>query len=176
MLKRHRLEKYLVIVLAVVAVGLAGLIYKQKMGGWPSALSEPDSGNRPQASAVGPVWSPSPGSEEEYLFSIKMDSPDEEKMKHYQYAISISKESEYLNLTNCSPEPLVLKAINNGTIKLKNDGEMPVTMVIDAEHTYLVGPKSTKSVKADLGKGVGLYGYGCNNSSGPRGMIFVSPN
>lgn len=174
-MKKNNLKKYLVVVLAVVAVGLAGLLYKQKMGSDPLPVAQNQNVD-PQASAAGPVWTPEPGSEEEYLFGITMESSDEEKMKHYQFAISIAKESEFLDVTDCSPEPLVLKVANGGTVKLKNDGNADVTIVMDAEHTYSVGAKSTKSIKADFGKGAGLYGYGCNQSSGPRGMIFVSPN
>lgn len=173
-IKHHHLKKILVVVLAVLAVGLAGLLYKQKMGGSSPETPNINSDNQPQVSAAGPVWTPAPGSEEEYLFSIKMDSPDEEKMRHYQYAISISQEAEFLNLTDCNPEPLVWKVKNGSTVKLKNDGNTEVKITMDAQHTYSVAAKSTKSIKADFGMGEGLYGYGCNTSPGSRGMIFVA--
>jgi hypothetical protein len=172
-IKHHHLKKILVVVLAAVAVGLGALLYKQKLGGQSPEISDLN-GNRPQASAVGPAWTPKPGSEEEYLFSIKMDSPEDEKMKHYQFAISIAKEAEYLNITDCKSNPLVWKVKNGTMVKLKNGGSTEATITMDDKHIYSVAAKSTKSIKADFGMGEGLYGYGCNNSPTPVGMILVT--
>ena len=66
-----------------------------------------------------------------------------------------------------------MKVKNGGIIKLKNDGDAELSIGIDASHIYVVGAKSVKEIKADLGKGSGLYGYGCNASSTPAGMILV---
>lgn len=167
-MRKSNLKRIVVVILVLVAVVLALLLLKQKMGTSSDAL-----GNKNLGSPIAANWAPAPGTEKEYLFSIKNDAPEAEKQRHFFYATSISKVSEFLNLTNCNPDPLVIKVKNGEIIKLKNDGDADLSIGIDANHIYVVPAKSIKEVKADLGKGTGLYGYGCNASSTPAGMIFV---
>ncbi len=167
-MKESNLKKVLVIVLVLVAVVLALLLFKQKVGVPSDTLGDKNLG-----SPIASNWAPAPGTEKEYLFSIKNDAPEAEKQRHFFYATSISKVSEFLNLTNCNPDPLVIKVKNGAILKLKNDGDAELSIGIDASHIYVVPAKSVKEIKADLGKGTGLYGYGCNASKTPAGMIFV---
>ncbi len=171
-------KKILVAVLVITAVALAGVFYNQKKGIVSSVSPNSNSNSQEQAAAVGLGWRPIPGSEEESMFSIKIDSTEEEKAKHYQYAISIAKESEFLDLSTCKPQPLVWKVTNESEVTLKNDSDAQVTMGIDPEHIYVVEANSTETITADFGKGQGLYGYGfsCNGAEpGSSGWVFVVP-
>ena len=167
-MNKNKLKKVVVGVLILIAIVLALLLLKQKIG-----FSVKNLDGKNLSSPISANWAPAPGTEKEYLFSIKDDSPEAEKQRHFFYATSISKVSEFLNLTNCNSDPLVIKVKNGGIIKLKNDGDSELSIGIDANHIYVVPAKSVKEIKADLGKGIGLYGYGCNASRTPVGMIFI---
>jgi len=163
-MKEFNLKKIVVVVLLIIAVVLAFMLYRQKVG---------TQGNT--AKSISSAFVPEPGKEEEYLFSIRNDSSEEEKGKHFQYAMSIAQEAEYLDISDCNIKPLVLKVKNGEDVKLKNDSDINVNVTLDTEHSYDIGAKSTKIIKAGFGKGAGLYGYGCHSSKNSQGMMFVTP-
>lgn len=175
------IQKTAVIVLFIIAVGLGFMIFKNKAGDSPqeqvSRISDSNPSNNQAVipSLDGPLITPEPGREKEYLFSVNMDSSEEDKLMHFYYALSVAQGAEFINVTDCDSSPLVFKAKLGSDIKLKNDGNGEIVLIHDQNHTYRVAPNSTKTIKADFGMGPALYGYGCNTSNGPAGFILVTP-
>lgn len=149
--------------LFILAVILVGFLYKQKT----ENPSQDISTSVKDLSA----WAPAPGTEKDYLFSIKSDSPTEDRKKHFEYAVGISKESPYLNITGCNSDPLVFRVYEGDMVNFKNDGDVDISIGINPDYRYVVRAKSINSVKLDFGHGIGLYSYGCNDTA--FGMILV---
>lgn len=166
-MKWFNLKKVLVIILVIIAIVLALLLYNKNQNN-SSNDSKITNG---QKSPVSDFIIPAPGKERDYLFSLNSNSPQEDREKHFRYAVSISEESKYLNVAECKVDPLVLKVIEGQMINFKNDSDLNVEININSEHKYTIKAKSVYSIKANLGNGIGLYGYGCNMGHG--GMIFV---
>ena len=184
--KNFDTKKITVAVLAVVAIILLALIYKQEMPATQNSNSNSNSGSPSQASpqaALVPDFSNEDGTldvekQKAYLFGISISSSDEEKAAHYQYATSIAESAEYLDLTSCANVyPLVLEMSDGDEITLKNDSDKDVTLALDEVTAYVVKAKSTELISPTFGRSVGLYGYGCQDSTGARGagMILVKP-
>ncbi len=170
-------KKVIIIILAVLAIVLGVLIYKQKMPkvGETANLNSTNQGVRVSLSSfTNTDGTPAKGAEREYLFSIFNNLTVEEKVKYFEYASSISQESEVLDVTDCSnPVPLVLRVVDGGTIKLRNNSNTSLNLVISKDNTYMVGANSIKTITVNFGNGLGFYGYGCNNSPKPEGIINV---
>ncbi len=164
------LQKNIIIVLCLVALIIGFLIYKQK---YPTKLTETSSSE--VTDKTGQKLS-----DEQYLFSIRNNSTEEEKQRHYQFAVNIAQSSPVLKLAECKSTPLVWRVANNSQIKIQNDNNIDVVLTFNSTHSYAVSANSSKLIKAEFGNGPGLYGYGykCTLPSGEvpgNGMVLVTP-
>ena len=165
-------KRFIILILSVVAILLAVMLYKKNVT--KSQVANVDNINEP--GSVESAWAPPVGTERTYLASIKSDSSEAEKKRHFLYAESVAKEAEFINVTACDAiEPMVLKIKLGDEIKFKNDSSVEVKIGFNPEHSFVVPAKSTKSITADLGMGVGLYGFGCKSDILGAGMVLVEP-
>ncbi len=173
-------KKVIIIVLAVTAIILGVLIYKQKVPKVEisASLNSNDQGARVSLpSFIKADGTPDLQKAKLYLSAISGSSSDEEKARHYEYAVSIAKPSEYLNVTSCeNVEPLVLQVVEGVAIHLKNESDADVHVSINSKPPSIVKAQSTTLLNASFSDGPGLYGYGCQSSGiEGRGMILVTP-
>ena len=96
-----------------------------------------------------------------------------ERQKHFELALSAAQAATTLQITSCKSNPTVLRTKNGSTFKVKNNDAVEHVLLFDKDHIYKLGANSTTSIKADFGRGAGLYGYGCDKSSEAAGLIFV---
>lgn len=173
-----------IIVLAFVAVGLGIAIYKQGLLGslMPSKTSSLKSTtSKTQQQSTDPRSKrplPTGLSQDELALMSPphQGDTDEVKMKHYKIGQKLAKEADVLELNKCNgPSPLDLKLVSGQDFKVKNSDSQNHTIIIDKDHQYMINANSTKTVKADFGRGNGLYGYLCDNLSGVAGFFFVTP-
>ncbi len=161
------MKSVFVIIMVGIAVVLGYAIYNQQ--------------NNPNiVSTSTPVLTPSvsmksPSADKDFLLSINANSSDADKKKHYDLAVSMAKESMYLEGTNCAFDPFVLKVKDGAAIKVKNNDSHPTTITFNDKLKFTVSANSTKEFQATLGHGPGLYGYGCESNSGAKGFILVVP-
>ena len=101
------------------------------------------------------------------------DAPIQERQRHFELALSAARSSDLLDITSCQPDPTVLRTRNGATFRVKNGDSSEHILLFDPEHIYRIPAGSTLNIKADFGKGSGLYGYGCDLSSQASGLIFV---
>lgn len=150
----------------VPAIVLGKAIYKQN-------------NPKPSPESVAPKLSnlmPSELTEDEkaVLAPPSPDASAEERDKHTSLATKLSKESDNLDITNCSSNPLVLRIKNNKNLKVKNSDDVPHMLILDDSHKYQIAKNSTTDLKVDFGHGIGLYGYICEGV-GLTGFILVTP-
>ncbi|MBI2013342.1 MAG: hypothetical protein HYS87_00700 [Candidatus Colwellbacteria bacterium] len=102
------------------------------------------------------------------------DATDEERRQHFELAAMLAEEADLLDITGCKADPVVLKLTDQETFGVKNDDIVPHVLRISDEIEFTVEANSTTGLKADFGHGVGLYGYGCDGSTGAIGLFLVT--
>lgn len=122
----------------------------------------------------------SPLTLEEYqvLKEWPKDGTEEQERQHTNLVKSIAQEAEYLDITNCSPNPLVFQVRYGESFIIKNSD----TIEHRLRHSYwkedpIVVPANNerKVVTADLiVEGSGIYGYGCDSSGEAQGILFIT--
>lgn len=169
-----RYAHYLIPLLLGVAIFLGITIYREIVAKRPPPLSiksPPQSG-----SALGPTSSSASTDEEiQQLLGIRQDSSDEEKKRHFDLVQKLARDAEYLNITNCAPQPIVIRVKDGSHLIVKNSDDEMLEIGIDPQHLYGIPAQGEKKIKIAFGNGPGIYGYGCNKSSGAVGMFYVVP-
>jgi hypothetical protein len=78
-----------------------------------------------------------------------------------------------LEITACKPNPAVI-ALDSGTsFSVTNKDSVSHILVLNPTTTFTIDAGATKSIKADFGKGPGMYAYGCDNGNEPVGVFLV---
>ena len=62
------------------------------------------------------------------------------------------------------------------TLIVKNNDLVDRSVVFNADKTYPVPAESTKNFTDVFDRGLGIYGYGCDISTGAVGLFFVTPS
>lgn len=100
-------------------------------------------------------------------------APEYEKRLHFESALQIAKEAEFLDVTECAFTPVVLKLKLNQEFIVKNRGDISHEIYVDADHRYIIPPKDEKIITADFGRGAIFYGVGCDTYTQPAGFFLV---
>lgn len=97
----------------------------------------------------------------------------EEIQKHLDLVSRLAVEAEFLDVAKCQAMPIVTRVKQGSEISIRNQDTVPHTVVFDEDHMYLIEPNQTKPIVADFGRGIGVYGFGCDKLAGAVGMISV---
>lgn len=159
----------LIIILLIIAVVLGYAIYKQQD---PKSPSVPDV-SIPTPSVSTQISSALNADEKAVLNPPPSDASPAEREEHDALAAKLSKESDNLDITNCRPNPLVLRIQINKNLKVKNSDNINHKLIFDDTHQYQIPKNSTIDIKVDFGHGAGLYGYVCEGV-GLTGFILVT--
>ncbi len=174
---------WIIIILALVAVGLGFAIYKQgfldRFLPQNSATSKSSSNTAAKQASNSKPKRPLPEglSEEELALMTPpgQTASEAQRNAHYQIGKKLAKEASALQLNKCNgPSPLDMKLVNGQEFDVVNSDTSDHTIII-GEKKFTVKANSTETFKADFGRGNGLYGYICDDLSGVAGFFFVTP-
>lgn len=159
-----------IIVLAVVAIYLGYKIYQQQIG-LKSQTKTP--GQQIQSNT-----SPKPAAPQttQPTFVLNFPGPnssDEETRKFAEDVQANAKETGELNISQCKPNPQVLKVKLGSEFKIKNSDLSEHKIYIAGKEKFSASPNSTVTAKAAFDKGSGTYGYGCDSDNTLAGAFFV---
>lgn len=104
-------------------------------------------------------------------------SDAEAKKNNFDLIQSVARDSSgILDISNCIPQPLVLKVRLGDQIELRNKTMFDTSIEVDNEHTYTVNAGNRLTIPADFGHGHGIYSYTCKNGKANPidGIIFVT--
>jgi hypothetical protein len=101
------------------------------------------------------------------------NAPESEKIAHFEIVKQYAREAEQLSISNCTPDLAVFKTTLGKTFTVTNKDNSPHQIQISPSHLYDVPANGSLEIIADFGHGAGVYGYGCDNSTGPRGIFWV---
>jgi hypothetical protein len=105
--------------------------------------------------------------------AIAPSATDEQKEAFFSTVNKYAVNTNSIEITSCLPEPIVAAVKQGGEITLVNNGSKTETIAFDPSHTYTVGAKTSKKIKADLGHGLGDYGYTCPDKEGVAGIVSI---
>lgn len=187
-------QKYIniiIVVLVVAAVGLGYIIYKEDTSSSAPAnqqqqnqvqQNQPQAGDSQQAPTITPEDIEIEDMEQarqEVLSTPGPNAPDEERQRHFALATRLAENSETLDITGCSAEPVVLQRTFGSTINIENSDSSSHTILFGPDMTIDVPANGTADLAVDesnFQNGPGLYGYGCDNSSQAVGLMLISPD
>lgn len=115
-----------------------------------------------------------PATEQNVLQVPAENATDEEKQRHFDLAVSLARESQALEITNCKANPIVLKIENGKSFTVVNKDSVEHALVLTPELRFVIPAESPKTIAADFGKGPGLYGYGCDGIPRLMGLFLVT--
>lgn len=99
----------------------------------------------------------------------------EEERKHDTLVRSIAVASPVLTISQCIPNPTVLKVRLQDSITIKNDDAIIHTLARPLFLSLQIPPGSTKSFPVkDILKKEGVYQYACDNGPGLAGIFVVT--
>ncbi|MCP6719983.1 MAG: hypothetical protein KJI72_01475 [Patescibacteria group bacterium] len=150
----------LLIFLIVVAVVLGYAIYSQ-------------SPEKPELKAEISSLTPTPD-ESEVLNVPDLNASTEEKQRHFELVVQVAKTAEFLDISDCNPSPVVMKIKKGETIAVRNNDSADHSIVFNLESIHPIPAGSTKNITNVFDKGPGVYGYGCDASTGAVGMFLVT--
>lgn len=151
-----------IIIAIVLAVAIMRQGGQEDQGATPTPL--PSGGETPKDLTA---------EEKAVLIPPGPNDSEQKRKEHFALVERLAKEAEYLDITDCKSIPVVLRAKKGSEIQLRNTSKVDHALVIDKDHVYTVPAEKTLKVKADFGKGAGVYGYGCDKSTGATGMMLI---
>lgn len=84
--------------------------------------------------------------------------------KYVEDVAKASVSSTTLDMTNCVPNPLMVRVKEGDTITIKNNGDKDITVLLTASIKYPVAAKNSTQAKIDTGGGV--YPLSCQEKDG----------
>ncbi|MCH7730570.1 hypothetical protein IID21_03530 [Patescibacteria group bacterium] len=105
------------------------------------------------------------------------NASEAERQRHSDLVNKLGNESGYafLDITGCQPLPVVYRVKQNGTFVVKNTSSIEHTIQLDRATTIPAASEKTLKVSEAIGENLGNYGYSCDGSTGPVGVIQVAP-
>ena len=171
-------NKVLILILIVVAIGLASLFYKSDVsspvpssGGatvTPSPIT-PINGNGDQ---------PISASDKDKLINAPGPNATEEEFnEHFLLAERYAVVTDVLEVNDCNTNPFVLKVKSGDTFTVKNIGRLDLQLSFVKDGPLTISAGQSQKIQADFQNGPGLYGYGCSDPDvkSTIGLVLVAP-
>lgn len=100
------------------------------------------------------------------------DASEEAKKAHAQVVSNLAKETKFLEIKKCKPNPLVLKIKEGSQFEIKNMDNVKHRIIFDSLHYYDIPANGNKTITAQFKYGTGDYGYVCEGT-GLVGFLHV---
>lgn len=141
-------------VLVVIAVVLGYQIYQQQTG-----YNTPEQNNQQYVTPQVPIntqQTNQPAIESLLKRFVAPHNSPEEKAKFFSDLNAVAKETDLLSVTNCKPNPSVLKVKKGSSFKITNEDNRSITLGI-IEQNIIINSKSTVTVEANWEGATGLH-------------------
>lgn len=170
---KGRMVSIVIVVLVVTAIGLGYIIFK----GATKRSPEQPSVITPSIQTTTPSSTRQLSEEEQVLKFPGPDASEEEIKKHGELVDSLSQQATVLDITNCSPSPVVTLVNPSTTIIVRNSGFTEQTIVrADKAVTIPAGGEVKVTISSLIGSDdLGNLGYSCQGIPGPVGVFQVGP-
>ena len=162
------------IVLLVLLVLVSGYFFYNKPSGTPPPpISPAPSSPQPLARHLTP--------EEQELLNFKDHNPTEatgaQKIRHDELIRQLAKNADFLDITGCRAEPLVLRVRMDEDITVRNRDDMAHILHQGPRQEIEVPPKGEIIVpaRAFFTRAPANYPYACDNLSQTVGLFAVEP-
>jgi|GEM_PF-3562807 len=171
MSNKHLADKRIQLLVVCAAI-LAVLILLQKYG----KLHLPKLSTSSNATSTTSVDRRAMTTQQSILTPPVQGTPQSEQEAYFNLIQNNAKSTESLSLSkNCTPTPLVSKLKLNKVFTIKNTDSVDHTIIFNTEHMFTIAAGGSKQINANFGHNDGIYGYGCDSSSGAVGMVLVEP-
>lgn len=113
--------------------------------------------------------------DERKILKPPVPSASSEEMAIYGSLVQkVAVASEKLAVgVNCKIQPVVVKVQKGANLELKNYDSTPHTIRFDEKRSFLIPASGSITAPVDFPKEVGMYGYACDDHSGPAGIVFI---
>lgn len=169
-------------ILAVIAVFLGYRIYQKQ-----TEVALPPSKNiqtqdipSPKGSVdkVTSVSNLESNERQEVLNFPSSNASAEEKKKHSDLVNKLGNQSgaTTLNISGCNPTPIVSRVKQGSSFKIENPDQLDHTIYANpAKKIVIKGNSESTLSTSDFGSSLGDYGYNCDTSTTPVGIIQIVP-
>jgi hypothetical protein len=94
---------------------------------------------------------------------------------YYAFLSKLSTPGDTIDLTGCSPTPLILKVTTSTQqVTVVNNDNVKHIMIIDGKHTYEIPAKGKKQLNPAFKNPPLYFRYTCDRSVDAVGMIYLS--
>lgn len=107
---------------------------------------------------------------------LRMPDPDASEAARNTYRALLENESKQQNdftIKECTPDPLAIKVKSGSEITIRNDDDTEHLITVNAQNQVSVPANGTAKLKAEFGKGNGIYTYRCDADVAHVGIILV---
>lgn len=111
--------------------------------------------------------------EEGTLVAASSDADAEARQKYFEESVKKAQATDRLVIGDCKGNPEVIKLQDMALFTIANTDDEPHSLSINENISYEIPAKGMIEVKADFGKGPGLYGYGCDREPSAAGLILI---
>lgn len=176
-----------VIVLAVIAIVLGYKIYQQTLANKTvSTTEQPQSKTKPQPTsrqitipATPQTQQPSAAEVAEVLKFPGPNATEVERKKHSDLVNKLGNQfggATFLDISGCNPNPVVYRVKQGSSFKVKNSDQIEHTIYTDPIRQTKISANSEQTVESkNIGVNNGDYGYNCDSSTNPAGIIQIVP-
>jgi plastocyanin len=113
--------------------------------------------------------------EQAVLRPLKDGATTEERSRYTSLIQKLAKDTLVIDVGGrCTVRPVVVKAKTGATLTFRNNDNVQHIFGLSEKLSITLQPQTSKSVILDFTKGGGTFGYGCGNSSGSIGLIWVA--
>ena len=166
----HKSLNVIITILVLVAVGLGIAIVYQKT----AFLSDDGEAGIQSQPTPSELSGEALANEEQTVLNFPAETATEsDRRQHSEMVRRLAVASDTLDLTGCRPDPVVLEVLLGETVTVRNSDVESYELVINSEYVFVVPGGGETEVVADFGKGLGVYGYGCEPASQVVGIIHV---
>ena len=130
-----------------------------------------------------PMPTPSPAStpfvriltpDEQAVLNIPLhNASSEEKVWHAKEVKKLAQDAASLDITKCTPIPLVYSINLKGSFQVINNDSIPHSIRYQSSQIKVPSHSTTTVKTSQLFKTTGDYGYGCDNPFAKQGVFMV---
>ena len=160
------------IILLILVVLLMIAIYISQQGNPPPIFIPTPSSFPTPTPFLMPVRTLTP--EEQGVLKIPLHYASQtEKTKHTQDVAKLARTAPELNITSCTPNPVIYQVSLKESFKITNNDPVPHTLRYMSSQIMVPAYGSTTIKTSNLFKIAGDYGYGCDNPFAKHGVLMV---
>ncbi len=120
-------------------------------------------------------FSPLTGDERAALNAPKSAASEQAIFAHAEavHKIAVATDSVVVG-AECRTSPAAVKIAKGKSLNFKNYDSIAHTIIFDATHSVVVPANGNASLTLSFGEPLHIYGYGCELSENPVGMVLIA--